>query len=127
MSNNKKMPKINCVSVRLKILDTGAIVRDRKNYGHGAALSDIKKIVKIDMPNDWNKYVVTYKISRRGKLLVVKDNWDSKCICAIKNKAQDDDDNYSSPACILPTDWIGYRVTRTMKVVEKGERECDVR
>lgn len=94
------------------------VVRKRgSRAGAGVSIDEILGGTGAKIPKDWDEYVVTYKLSRKGALRVGTDWYDNGILIpAVYMMGREHDKCY---ACFLPKSWIGCCVTRTMKVLKK--------
>jgi len=95
-------------------------VRKRGNRaGSGVGIDEIFRGTGARIPKNWDEYVVTYKLSRKGVLRVCECTyglyWTPTTVVYKLGK-------YARArcfVCFLPKSWVGHRVTRTMKVLKK--------
>jgi hypothetical protein len=109
-------PKIKEVSQVLRIYEDGLCIR-KTRAGSGVRREEIRAAIGVKIPKNWEKYVVTFKISQRGSLMVGHDEYQNRSIPTILRYKRT---RAAYFACFLPNDWVGYRVTRFMKVLKEA-------
>lgn len=112
-------PKIREVSQILEIRDDddGAIRKRGPRAGSGVGRDEIRSAIGVKIPKKWKQYIVTFKISQKGTLIVGCDTYRERSVPIITRYKRSRNAYF---ACFLPNSWIGYRVTRTMKVLKEA-------
>lgn len=119
----KKIPKVREFSQALRIRqDDGAVVKRGPNAGSGVDRDEIREAIGIKIPKKWLQYIVTFKISQKGKLLIGCGEYRQRKTPTITRykKSRNNPPVNEYFACFLPNDWIGHRVTRNMKVLKEA-------